>query len=1073
MKKFTTMLVLALFVCASSVFAQSRTVRGTVVSANDNSPITGATVIIDGTHNGSVTDSNGVFTISNVDGDVTLDVRFIGYVAKKVAVAASETKVTIAMKEEALKADEVVVTGLGISREKKALGYAVQDLKTEDLTAAGNSNIITSLQGKVSGVEIKPSSGMPGASSQIVIRGARSFTGNNQPLYVIDGMPISSQSDLSTKNSVTGADFANRAIDIDPNDIESMNILKGQAASALYGIRASNGVVVITTKSGKKGGSGKVNVNFSNTTSFDKLSRKPTMQTTYAQGAGGNYNPTNSMSWGPKISDLANSMSGRKNADGSMFYYGGNNNAHPGKFFVPQLEQAGLDPWQTPQAFDNVGNFFQTGYTTNTAASVSQAKDDFSYYLGLNNTKQEGIIKSTGMVRTGARMNAETKLSKSWRTGFSGSYNQTSIDKAASANDALLGTVYGSPASYDINNYPYKDPIDPYKQINYRSLTFNNPYWAMENNVYAEKTSRFYGNTFVEFAPDYDWSHNQRIAVKYQVGVDTYNTIYDTILEYGHRGSKGEIRNETYSNSTYNSLATFTYNVDILPNFKLDLLLGTELNHTNVRNLWAGGQNFNFGGWAHIDNAITQWGGDIREKDRTVGFFGNLNLAFKDMLYLGVTAREDVVSIMPRNNRSFFYPSVSLGYVFSEHKVFKNSDVLNFGKLRFSYAEVGQASRYYNNYYDKSSYGGGFWAYAPIVYPNDGFSSYAPYAIIYDENLKPQNTISYEAGIDLRMFKNILELSYTYSRQNVKDQIFGVPLAGSTGYEQRIMNGGRIHTDTHEVLATVNIIQKRDWDWSVNANFTKMDNYVDELAPGVESIFLGGFVTPQVRAGKGDKFPVIYGQSFQKDAQGRTLVDEQQFLENGKENPYYGMPMAGAPEVIGKVSPNFILGFGTSLRWKDIQLRATFDYKNGGQMYSGTNGLMRLYGTSGVTSDRETPFTYDGYLSNGQKNTIVRGGANDKGAYETLYSSALDIDEAYIYESDFVKLREINIQYKIKAYKTFTIGLNVFARNIFIWSKLPNLDPESSQGNTNMGGAFERFSLPQTSSYGFGVNLSF
>lgn len=1061
MKKFTTMLVLAFVFCANSLFAQTRQVSGTVVSAGDNEPIIGATVVIQGTTNGGVTDANGKYTVSNVNGAVSFQVSYLGYKTQIMPVAVSVTKLNITMESDALAVDEVVITGLGISREKKALGYAVQDLGAEDINAAGNPSVVSSLQGKLSGVEIKPSSGMPGASSQIIIRGARSFTGNNQPLYVVDGMPIASGSDRNTLNSTDGTDFANRSVDIDPSDIESMTILKGQAASALYGIRASNGVVVITTKSGKSNKNGRVNVSFSNTTSMDVNSRNTQAQKTWAQGTYFGYSPNSSMSWGPKISDLPNSTS----KSGSQVL-GGNNAGQPGKFYVPQLAQAGLDPWQTPQAFDNIGDFYQTGYTTSTAASVSQSKDGYNYYVGLNNTKQEGIIASTGMVRTGARINADTKLGKSWRTGFSGNYTQSTITKAAGANDALIATILGAPSSYNMKGYPTHTE-DPYTQLNYRANSFNNAYWAMDNDYFGEKTNRFYGNTFVEFAPDYGWSHNQKISFKYQVGVDTYTTQYDDIREYMSRNTKGSIENWMVNSNTYNSLLTATYNIDITPDFKLDLMLGNELNHNNYYELWSKGQNFNFGGWANLANATIKDGGDTSLKDRTFGLFANLNLSYKNMLFLGATVRNDIVSIMPRDNRSFTYPSVSLGYIFTEHKGLKNSSVLNFGKVRASYAEVGQAARYYQDFYRTPTYGGGFWSYPPITYPVNGSVAYNPYGRLYDPNLKPQNTISYEAGLDLRMFNNILELSYTFSRQNVKDQIFPVPLAASTGYADKLMNGGKIHTNVHEIFATVNILKKKDWDWSVTANFTKMDNYVDELAPGVESIMLGGFVTPQVRAGIGAKFPVIYGESFLKDDQGRVLIDED------PESWSYGMPMPGGPDVIASVSPNFILGFGTTLRWKDIILRATFDWKNGGHMYSGSNGLMNLYGTSIETEDRVNTFIAPGYLSNGQPNNISRGGKDDLDAYQDYWSSAMDIDEAYIRKSDFVKLREINIAYKIKAYKTFNIGVNVFARNILIWTAMPNFDPESSQGNNNMGGAFERFSLPQTSSYGLGLNLTF
>ncbi|MFI3263518.1 MAG: SusC/RagA family TonB-linked outer membrane protein [Rikenellaceae bacterium] len=1074
MKKFSTMLVLALVMCVADVFAQARTISGTVISADDNQPVVGATVVVDGTTNGSVTDLDGKFNIRNVDGTVTLDVRYVGMVSQKIEVAPSQTNVTITMVSEALNADEVVVTGLGISRERKALGYSVQDLDSDELTAGGNTNIITSLQGKVSGVEIKPSSGMPGASSQIVIRGARSFSGNNQPLYVVDGMPISSASDLTNSSGTSGTDYSNRALDIDPNDIESMNILKGQAASALYGIRASNGVVVITTKSGKANKNGKLTVNVSNTTSFDVISRLPDMQMTWAQGTYGSYSPYSSYSWGCAIEDLADDST-----------YGGNTQGQPGKFYVPQLAEAGLDPWQTPQAYDNVKDFFNTGYTNNIAASISKATEGGSYYFSVNNTIQQGIISSTDMKRTGARMSADTKLGNGWTAGFSGSFNQTNLNKAPSANDGLLATVFGAPASYDINNYPYASPSDPYTRINYRTGSFNNPYWDMANNIYSEKTTRFFGNAYFQYIPEVDWSHNQGISFKFQAGADTYTTLYDTILEYGSSGGTGSVLNRTYANQTYNTLVTATYNIDITSDLKFDLLVGNEFNHTNTRDIYAYGETLNFGGWAHIDNTTSQYGYNSEYKERTMGFFANANLAYKNILYLSATVRQDIVSMMPTNNRTFTYPSVSLGYIFTEHEAFKGSNILNFGKIRVSYAEVGQAGNYYETYYTTGSVGGGFYDKSPISYPNDGVTSLVHGSTLYDPNLKPQNTISYEAGFDIRMFNNFLELSYTFSRQNVKDQIFSVPLSGSTGYDSYVMNGGRIHTNAHEINATFNIIRSKDWDFSINTNFTKMDNYVDELADGVESIYLGGFTTPQVRAGIGDKYPVIYGSTFSKDQDGNILVDNDEYLSDGKtKNPYYGMPVGGADGVIGSVSANFNLGFGMNLRWKKVELRATFDYKNGGQMYSGTNGMLNLYGTSAETEDRTSSRIYGGTIATAwdeygnvtasRKNDIAINTDGSGDDIQTLYASVLGgIDEAYIYDNDYLKLRELSVSYSLNIAKDYTLGLNVFARNILVWTKLPNLDPESSQGNGNMGGAFERFSLPQTTSYGFGLNLTF
>lgn len=1047
--------VFATFLLSVTLMAQGQRVSGNV-TAEDGSAIAGVTVIIKGTEQGTITNGEGKYSIV-VSKDGTLAFSFVGMQNKEVPVA-GRTTINVQLKDDVMSIDEVVVTGMGLSREKKALGYATQNLKAKEITAAGNTNVINSLQGKVAGVQITPSSGMPGASSQIIIRGARSFTGNNTPLYVVDGMPIASTPTRGTGYGVTGTDFANRAVDIDPNDIESINILKGQAASALYGIRASNGVVIITTKNGRNQQAGKPIITFSQTTSVETMSRYPEKQTTWAQGSGGEFDPNNSMSWGPKISNLPNDPT-----------YGGNSKGYPGKYRVPQLEKAGLfetdKGYVTPGVYDNIRDFIMPGFTSSTSAGVSQATERSSYSVSAGATIQEGIIPETGMDRYNVKVSAETKLSTTWKSGFSGNYSSLKIAKAPGANDAILGAIWNAPANYNLKGTPYTLPNDPYTQINYRSLTFNNPYWAVENNSYIEQTNRFFGNAYLQFDPNI--GEKQKISFKYQFGVDAIGTNYEDTKEMGHAGKKGSIENNAIKSSTYNSLLLINYSLDINADLKLTATLGNEVNHTNFKEVYLVGKNFSFGGWPKVSNATVQYGIQGATQERTVGFFANANLSYRDMLYLGITAREDIVSTMPKNNRSFFYPSASVGFVFTELDGLKGGNLVSFGKLRASYAQVGQAGNYYEDYYTIPSYGGGFWQGEPVIYPVDGIASYIPNHKKFDPNLKPQNTISYEVGTDLRLFNNIIDLSYTYSRQNVTGQIFPVPLAGSTGYSTLVMNGGKIHTNAHELMVNASVISGKNWKWDINANFTKISNYVDELSPGVESIFLGGFIEPHVRAGIGYTFPVIYGSTFKRDEQGRILVDE------NPDSDYYGMPMVGAPDVIGSVSPNFNLGFGTTLSYKNITLSATFDWKNGGQMYSGTNGLMKTLGVGTATEDRSSTFVFDGYKADGTKNDIVRGGANDLGAYQLYYADALNVSEAYIYDNDFVKLRELSIGYNLKLKSSVRLRFTAFARNILLWSALPNLDPESSQGNNNMAGGFERLSLPQTSSYGLAINLTF
>ncbi|MCL1944156.1 MAG: SusC/RagA family TonB-linked outer membrane protein [Candidatus Azobacteroides sp.] len=1059
MKKFV---ILSAFFLFGWVWANAQTgSSGTVVDENGD-PVIGASVLVKNTSVGTVTDVNGHFNINVPAGNHTLVVNYIGMISKEVAVGSN---LKVVLQSSARDLDEVVVTAMGITREKKALGYAQQTVNSDELTQAANSSLAGALQGKTSGIDIKSSSGMPGASSQIIIRGARSFTESNTPLYVIDGMPVASTADLTSdygefgNGGVVGPDYANRGVDIDPNDIESISILKGQAAAALYGIRASNGVIVITTKSGKGLAKGKPQVTYNTNVGWDVISRYPDLQQTYAQGT---YNsgrgqavfaPVTSSSWGPKISDLPNDPT-----------YGGNNNGHPGMYYVPQRENAGLDPWVRPQTYDNIKAFFNTGFTYNNSLNVSQATDNTTYSVSLGNTHQTGIIPTTGMDRYLGKIGAETKLDDHWKSGFIGTYINTSIKKMPTANDGVVATVYGAPVSYDLMGIPASYADDPYSQNAYRAISgFDYAPWLVQNEKFTEKTNRFYGNIYANYFTQL--AENHKLNVKYQIGDDTYTTHYQDIWAYGHSGKTGEIQNTGVTKNVFNSLLTATYDWKINEDCSFNAILGNEVNQENFKYYRQYGKQYNFPGWNHLNNTVTQESDESQDSERTVGFFGSLSFDYKNMLYLNATGRQDYVSTMPRGHRSFFYPSVSLGFILTELDGLKGLDVLNYAKLRASYAHVGQAGNYYANFFVKPNYDGGLWADAPIVYPVNGVSAFTPYVVVYDRDMKPQNTKSYELGFDVNFFRNLITLSYTYSRQNVKDQIFDVPLAGSTGSWYLRTNGGKIHTNSHEITLTVNPVRTKNVDWSLGFNWSKVDNYVDELAPGVESIYLGGFVIPQVRAGIGDKFPVIYGASYLRDNKGRIVVDED------------GLPMAGEDKVIGSVSPDFILGANTTLKLFKFTLNAVFEWKQGGHMYGGTAQMLDYYGVGKNTENRETPLIVNGVKNIGTDenpeyvtNDIVVQGAN---AHQKYYTRINDIDESFIFKNSFIKMRELSVSYPVFKRSWLELTASAFARNILIWTNYPYLDPESSQGNDNMSGAFERFSLPQTSSYGLGLTVKF
>ncbi len=1052
--KRVSLIFASLFLFVGLAMAQTK-VTGTVFSEEDGEPLIGATIRVAGTDVGTVTNANGQFSLTVPEGKKDLQVSYLGCEIKTVA---AKNGMRIFLKSDAKTLDEVVVTAMGISREKKAIGYAAQELNAEDLNIKGTTSLASAIQGKVTGVSIRQSSGAPGASAQIVIRGARSFDGNNAPLYVVDGMPINSKPDFSTGRkpgistgySVTGADFANRSIDINPEDIESINVLKGQAASALYGIRASNGVIVITTKRGSKYTEKPV-ISFSTDISAQTLSRKYKHQDVYAQGSNpAKYNPSSSSTWGPKITDLPDDPT-----------YGGNSQGHPGQYYNPKYAAAGIDGWVTPQTYDNVGDFFNTGITQNATFNISQRVNKMNYSFGISDTYQEGIIPSTGMMRTGARGAIDWEINKQWKTGFSANYSSTRIKSAPGANNGVVNVVYGAPAEYDLKGTPTHKPGDPTSQILYRSIAaFNNPYWWADNDEFRQHTNRVFGNAYIEFTPDLGWGENYKLTFREQAGIDVYTTDTMTVAEVGSAyNTKGEVEDFGVQRNIFNNLFTANFTAKFGANKEWDFgaMLGSEFNHDYKRDWDYDASSLAWYGQPVIENAASMdYWSMSHSKERTIGFFGQLSLSWQHQLYLTVTGRNDKVSTMPRSNRSFFYPSVSLGWIFTELPGLKDNNILSYGKLRASYAQVGQAGTYRDNYYNTPTYGGGMYNYTPISYPMGGAKSYVPYYRSFDPNLKPQNTTNYEFGTDLSFFKNRVRLEYTASYQDVKDQIFDVPTAGSTGYTELRTNAGRMTTWAHEFSLEADVLENKDYNLTLGVNFTKVKNKVKELAPGVESIMLGGFVEPQVRAQAGYTYPNIYGVAFKRTEDGQLLLAD-------------GLPQGtSSSENIGECAPDFNMGFNLKANYKRLSLSATLDWQKGGKMYCGTIKTMNWFGASMESLDyREGTMIGEGIdEATGEKNTI----AVNKQDWYMAYN---DITEAAIYDTSFWKLRDVTLSYQLPKFLGIDMNVFAFARNVLIWAKMPDLDPESSQGNGNMSGYFERFSVPNTSSFGGGLKITF
>ncbi len=514
---------------------------------------------------------------------------------------------------------------------------------------------------------------------------------------------------------------------------------------------------------------------------------------------------------------------------------------------------------------------------------------------------------------------------------------------------------------------------------------------------------------------------------------------------------------------------------DFTQDFRGSLLLGNEFNDNASEYYTSYGSNFSTPGWNDLDNTSVQNSEYDNYQRRTIGFFGEASVEWMDMLFLTGTGRYDIISSMPSDNRGFFYPSVSLGFVFTELGALSGQNILSFGKLRASYAEVGQAASTYRPepIFVTGGGGSGFLSYG-MEYPVNDITGYKLSSILYDPKLTPQNTRTIEFGADLRFFNNRLRVDYSYFDQTAEDQIFGVPMAGSTGYSTFYTNAGEMYSKGHEIIFNVSPIQLNSFGWDISVNFSSIKNEVVELAEGVEDIFLGGYVTPNIRASAGDAYPAIYGEKFVRDDQGRILVNE------NSSSPGYGLPMIGEFGLIGEVTPDFTMGLGNTFTlFGNLTLSAQLDWKQGGEMYSGSNRLMNLYGSSAKTEDRETPFVYNGYKSDGSKNDIERGGPDDQGAYQYLYSNILgSLPESNIHETSFLKLRNVSVSYSIPQkiiaplmLEKAQIGLVM--RNLLLWSTLKNFDPETSQGQGNMQGGMDYMSLPQTTNYGFNINLTF
>jgi TonB-linked SusC/RagA family outer membrane protein len=1048
-----TLHVLAMLLCFTlvSAKAQDRRVTGTVISSEDNSEVPGVNVVVKGTSIGTITDMDGKYAIDVPSNESILVFSYIGLTTEEIVVGSSSV-IDVTMMPDLQELSEIVITAMGLEKEKRELNYATQNVDSDVITQSQQQNLANSLQGKVAGLSIRQSSGMPGSSTLMTIRGSSVLSGNNQPLMVVDGLPLESGSvftDNVTEDRVSSTDASSRSLDINPADIESIEVLKGPAASALYGLRAGNGVILITTKSGSKNKSGAV-INFNTAYTADVVTKTPSLQSTYGQGNGGVTNLGTSMSWGPRISEIGEYTN-----------------------IVGETEVG--------QVYDNVTPFFETGGTYNADISVSGGGDFGNYSVSAGYADQKGFIPTTGMRRFTGKLRGDFNASKKLKIGGTMMYSQVDVDKIASGSNLSnpLFTTYYAPRTYNLWGIPYHVEGDPYRQIHYRAA-MDNPRWSLANNSFNEVNDRLIGNLNLNYKP-LDW-----FSIKYQLGVDYFTNNQKEVYELGagetggrtNPPSGGQLTDFNYTNRQINSTLNLVFEKTFADDFNFNLMVGSEFYDINARRIRVRGSNFDIGGFHNISNTQSQITEEEILRRRVFGYYGSLSISYKELLYLTATGRNDKVSNLARGNRTFFYPSVGASFVFSE---LIESNVISFGKIRAGWATVGQA-------YDQEEYPtqniflqggsavGGFLTDG-IQFPFSGQNAFSQSVILRSEDLKPLNKISYEIGADLRFFNDRIGIDYTYFRDDVEDQIFEVPIPASSGYEAELRNAGKLRTTGHEVAMNIRPVSTGGFNWDIGINYTTFKNEVIELAPGVANIYLGGFTTPSIRALQGSTYPSIFGVGYLRDESGRIVV-----LDD-PGNTYHGMPLQDpVAKKVGDVQPDFEMGFSNTFSYKGITLTALVDWRQGGEMYSGNNRLGRLYGALSSTEDRETPAVLDavkGYVD-GDGNLVVTG-ENDIAILrgEQYWNDVLgEIDEAHIHETTFVRFRELSIGYSLPQsllQNTFlkTVNVSFVGRNLFLWTKYPNFDPETSTTGAVNGQGIEYVAHPQVSSFGGRLNITF
>jgi len=1026
---------------AYSVSAQQQTITGVVTEAESEEPLAGVTVLVVGTTIGASTNIDGEYQIDVPEDRNTLEFSFIGYATVTEEID-GRSEIDVQLGEDLQLLEDVVVTALGRERERRSLSYTIQNIDGEQIRESGGRDVIASLQGSVAGLEVSPGSGVPGASSAIRIRGANSFDGNNAPLFVIDGVPVSSGA--VDGGNVSGVDAPNRIMDLNPNDIESMSVLKGSSAAVLYGTRASNGAIIITTRGGGTADENQVSVDINSSLGFDMVSRTPDLQSTYAQGSGGNYQSFGANSWGPRIEDL------------------------PDMIEDPRGEMV---PAPT-SAIDNVSPFFQTGLTTDNSINIRGANPNGNYNIGIGYVNQEGMIPTTGMQRASFRLGGQYILSENFNIGGTANYSNTHVDQIRQGSDLSnpLFTLWWAPRSFDLWGTPYAQEDNPYSQINYRGA-MDNPRWSLENNENIDGTDRMFGNVFMNYDP-LEW-----LNINFRLGADYFNNRREQVLDLGSgaTGGAGQIYEFNRNRTEVTSYLNVEAQRNLTPDLSIRALIGNEINHFEQQTTEVTGNGLSIGGFRNLSNAASINANEAKLRSLVVGLYSDLELNYQNWAFLNLTARNDWASTLPIDNNSFFYPSVGGTFVFTEI-LDLDEDILSYGSLKATWAQVGQSAPIYGTIasYGTFNAGSGFLADG-ITFPFQGVTGLGLSNQIPGTELQPQNSTTIELGTELSFLNERVHLEYTWYHEDATDQIFAVPTAASSGFTTNLRNAGHMRNIGHEVMLNVVPVQTQDFRWGVTANFATNKSEVVELAPGVTNITLGGFVDPNIRAIEGESYPIIFGSSYVRDNDGNIVYN------SDETSASYGYALIDSDlGPVGDVSPDWTGSLTNRLNFRNIGLSFMLDIRQGGKMWSGNTRLQKLYGMDAKTEDRETPQVPGGVMGyfDDAGELVIEGENNIEVLLDQDYWNHEDlITESNVYDTSFIRLRQVTVSYNLSRANADWMPVSsaefyFTGRNLFMITDYPNWDPETNLGGDSNFQGLEYVNLPGSRSLIFGVRLS-